>query len=124
MSAKLRILSALRDGPKATAYLCDPGVGGERFGARVAELRALGYEIETEILRPGSALYTLNETSTPSVEGTTLTPAPASSLPGAGAGVRVLVCDTRGRISRGRKPRWYYDTRTPAQLGLEMAAAA
>lgn len=60
MSAKARILAALKDGPKTTAELCQPSVGGVRFGARLMELRHdEGHTITEERLRAGSSRYTL-----------------------------------------------------------------
>lgn len=59
MNRKTRILYALRRGPQTTSALCQPDVGGVRFGARLMELRADGYTITEERLGPSSHLYTL-----------------------------------------------------------------
>lgn len=40
-----------------TAELCQPGVGGVRFGARVHELRGLGFRIDAAPVRTGSYRY-------------------------------------------------------------------
>jgi hypothetical protein len=54
-----RILAALREGPKLTAELCQPDVGGVRFGGRIKELREQGCIIEDEPVRQGSWRYRL-----------------------------------------------------------------
>lgn len=59
MTARQRVLAALQAGPQTTASLCQPDVGGVRFGGRIHELREDGYEIEERRLRVGSSLYTL-----------------------------------------------------------------
>lgn len=56
-SARQRVLDALLSGPKTTAELCHPQVGGERFGARILELRAAGHTIRSRRVREGSWLY-------------------------------------------------------------------
>ncbi|MCU1500615.1 MAG: hypothetical protein JWM47_4568 [Acidimicrobiales bacterium] len=61
-SAKQRVLDALLaagGGGQTTAQLCQPAVGGERFGARIHELRQAGHEIRERRLAPGSSLYTI-----------------------------------------------------------------
>lgn len=40
-----------------TADLCQPGVGGVRFGARIHELRGLGFRIDATPVRTGSYRY-------------------------------------------------------------------
>jgi hypothetical protein len=60
-NARTRVLRRLMQGPALTGELCNPACGGERFGARIMELRKQGYEIETEIVRVGQARYTLRE---------------------------------------------------------------
>lgn len=67
-SRKQRVLNALRTGPKTTAELCGPDVGGERFGGRLLELRAAGYVITEQRLRQGSHLYTLSGTAHQAVD--------------------------------------------------------
>ena len=42
-----------------TGDLCKPEVGGCRFGARVAELRAEGFDIHEERVRQGASRYVL-----------------------------------------------------------------
>jgi len=42
-----------------TGDLCRPEVGGCRFGARVAELRAEGFDIHEERVRQGASRYVL-----------------------------------------------------------------
>lgn len=57
-----RVLVALQNAGEqgaTTAQLCQPGVGGVRFGARIAELRAAGVAITARQLRPGSYRYRL-----------------------------------------------------------------
>jgi hypothetical protein len=56
-----RVLEYLRThgGRATTRELCQPEVGGVRFGARLAEIRAEGAVIDGKRLRPGSYLYTL-----------------------------------------------------------------
>lgn len=61
MTAKDRVLARLQQGPATTADLCAPGVGGERFGGRLKELRDEGHTIDGRCLRAGSWLYTLHE---------------------------------------------------------------
>lgn len=59
-SARQRVLTALQAAGATgctTAVLCQPEVGGERFGARVMELRAEGHKIDSRRLREGSWLY-------------------------------------------------------------------
>ena len=46
-----RVLTRLRKGPATTHDLCQPEVGGGRFGARPRELRQLGFEIDESRLR-------------------------------------------------------------------------
>ena len=61
-TARGRVLHALETAhPEGvpTAVLCQPQVGGVRFGGRIHELRQEGYQIRTRYLRPGSHLYTL-----------------------------------------------------------------
>lgn len=61
----LRVLNALLDaGDRGanTHELCQPNVGGIRFGGRIHELRDLGYVIEARPERPGSHRYTLRGT--------------------------------------------------------------
>jgi hypothetical protein len=53
----VRVLHALHNaGPRGatTHALCQPDVGGTRFGARVHELRGLGLVITVRQERPGS----------------------------------------------------------------------
>lgn len=84
MSAKARVLAALQDGPKTTAELCQPEVGGVRFGARLAELRHdEGHNITEERLRAGSSLYTLQLSPAARPGGDSLPP-PPSHPPAAG----------------------------------------
>ena len=59
MNRKTRILRELQRGPRTTAELCQPDVGGVRFGARLMELRADGYTITEERLGQSCHLYTL-----------------------------------------------------------------
>lgn len=57
-----RVLSALTAAGErglTTAQLCQPGVGGVRFGARVLELRSVGFTIAASQERPGSYRYKL-----------------------------------------------------------------
>ena len=57
-----RVLVALRnagDRGATTAQLCQPGVGGCRFGARIMELRDVGLTITAVQERPGSFRYRL-----------------------------------------------------------------
>jgi hypothetical protein len=59
---KARVLRALEragDHGLPTAVLCQPHIGGTRFGGRVHELRQEGHQIRCRYLRPGSHLYTL-----------------------------------------------------------------
>jgi hypothetical protein len=61
-TARSRVLKALEDAAPdgvPTAVLCQPRVGGVRFGGRIHELRQEGHQIRTRYLRPGSHLYTL-----------------------------------------------------------------
>ena len=58
-TAKSRVLAALQAGPQTTGMLCQPDVGGVRFGARLMELRDEGHRILERRLRAGSSLYTL-----------------------------------------------------------------
>lgn len=77
-----RVLNALRTGPKTTAQLCQPDIGGVRFGARVAELRALRYVIAEQRVRQGSSLYELHfdaERGSPGPERPVPRPAPATA---------------------------------------------
>lgn len=67
-TAKGRVLEALRAAGArgcTTAELCQPAVGGERFGARVHELRGEGYEIVERRVRAGSSLYVLGQLAAP-----------------------------------------------------------
>ena len=52
-----RVLERLKEGPATTHDLLQLGMS--RYGARLGELRRLGYKIKTKILREGSALYVL-----------------------------------------------------------------
>lgn len=57
-----RVLYALREaGQKGTTNtaLCQPDVGGSRFGARLHEMRELGLVVFTAELRPGRYRYWL-----------------------------------------------------------------
>lgn len=45
-----RVLDRLRQGPATTAQLCQPDVGGLRFGARLLELREVGFGVAEERL--------------------------------------------------------------------------
>lgn len=59
-SARQRVLHALQTAGTTgctTSQLCQPELGGERFGARVMELRAEGHKIDSRRLREGSWLY-------------------------------------------------------------------
>lgn len=61
-TAKSRVLAALKNAGRigcTTAQLCDPSVGGVRFGGRVKELRDEGHEIERFYVRSGSHRYVL-----------------------------------------------------------------
>lgn len=83
MTARDRILKALRvaGGRGATtSELCQPDVGGVRFGARIKELRDDGYAITAVLERPGSHRYTL----VPNPSGP-VAPATPASPPQAGA---------------------------------------
>lgn len=53
------VLDRLRVAPATTHDLCQPEVGGIRFGGRIKELRDLGYVIDRKRVREGSHLYTL-----------------------------------------------------------------
>lgn len=67
LSAKQRVYRALYDaGPNGctTAQLCQPGVGGVRFGARVKELRDEGNVIHSRVERAGSSRYVLDREAT------------------------------------------------------------
>lgn len=77
-SAKQRVLARLLIGPANTAELCQPDVGGIRFGARLLELRREGYEITERRLRAGSSLYTLVRDSRPAE---TAAPSPTPPVP-------------------------------------------
>ena len=54
-----RVLHLLRQGPQTTHTLCQPEAGGVRFGARLGELRELGFVVSERRLRPGSSEYRL-----------------------------------------------------------------
>ena len=57
-----RLLAALQDaGDKglSTSQLCQPALGGVRFGARVHDLRQAGYRISETRVRQGSSRYVL-----------------------------------------------------------------
>lgn len=54
-----RVLNRLRQGPATTAQLLQPEVGGCRFGARILELRELGFHIDAVRLGQSSSRYTL-----------------------------------------------------------------
>lgn len=54
-----RVLERLRFGHASTHDLCQPNIGGVRFGARLQELRDLGYVISREYVRDGSHVYRL-----------------------------------------------------------------
>lgn len=57
-----RVLVALRNAGSSgctTGQLCQPGVGGVRFGARIAELRDAGVKILVSEERVGSYRYKL-----------------------------------------------------------------
>lgn len=57
-----RVLVALRNAGApglTTAQLCQPGVGGVRFGARIMELRSVGFTVTAKQERPGSYRYRL-----------------------------------------------------------------
>ncbi|HEU4975715.1 MAG TPA: hypothetical protein VFT50_11540 [Baekduia sp.] len=61
--ATRRVLDALISaGPKGrtTAELCQPDVGGERFSARLHELRQAGWTIHGRCERQGSWRYTID----------------------------------------------------------------
>jgi hypothetical protein len=55
----LRALEAAGGRGATTHDLCQPDVGGIRFGARIKELRDEGYEIRRVEERAGSHRYTL-----------------------------------------------------------------
>lgn len=55
----LRVLNAAGTRGATTAQLCQSEIGGARFGARIRELRLLGYEIHNHRERPGSERYVL-----------------------------------------------------------------
>jgi hypothetical protein len=81
----MRVLKALTDAGEngcTTHALCQPDVGGLRFGARLGEIRAEGYTVKTKYLRPGSHLYVLNTDTAPAavavVEAGRLRPAAPS----------------------------------------------
>lgn len=62
MTARERVLHALQAAGQhgcTTAQLCQPDVGGVRFGARLAELRAEGHHITGRPVRAGSHRYVL-----------------------------------------------------------------
>jgi hypothetical protein len=61
-TARARVLDALETADirgATTAELCQPSVGGIRFGARLYELREMGYVILTRPVRRGSYRYVL-----------------------------------------------------------------
>lgn len=87
VSARQRVLRALQAAGTTgctTAHLCQPEVGGERFGARVMELRAEGHKIDSRRLREGSWLYAYvgHNGAAPAEGGTPRTPtrAPLPSI--------------------------------------------
>jgi hypothetical protein len=58
-----RVLAALQEAGKygrATNQLCQPDVGGVRFGARILDLRRAGYLIREERIRTGQSRYVLD----------------------------------------------------------------
>jgi hypothetical protein len=55
----VRALMAAGGRGATTAELCQPVVGGGRFGARIAEARARGFEIDAIAERTGSYRYYL-----------------------------------------------------------------
>lgn len=61
-----RVLDALRAAGSrgaTTHELCQPDVGGIRFGSRIGELRDAGYRIAKSYERKGSYRYVLVETT-------------------------------------------------------------
>lgn len=56
----LRVLQNVGEQGATTHYLCQPYVGGLRFGARIAELRQEGYRITSTPVRAGSYRYRLH----------------------------------------------------------------
>lgn len=66
-SARQRVFEALALAGQhgcTTGQLCQPGVGGVRFGARVKELRDEGHRITATLVRPGSHRYVLEPVAT------------------------------------------------------------
>lgn len=57
----LRVLKAAGPRGATTRELCQPQVGGVRFGARLYELRAAGLTIDSARERQGSNRYVLRE---------------------------------------------------------------
>lgn len=53
-----KVLNALKDGPKTTGELTD--LYSARYGARIKDLRDMGYLIRSEKVRQGSWRYTLD----------------------------------------------------------------
>lgn len=58
----LRALIAAGSAGATTRDLCQPDVGGVRFGGRLHELRGMGLNIETRRERQGSNRYWLRKT--------------------------------------------------------------
>lgn len=59
MTNRERCLALLQDGEWVTTATFLQGGCGSRFGARLMELRAEGYNIQSELVRPGSWRYRL-----------------------------------------------------------------
>ena len=57
-SNRERLLQLLKDGQWHDQHACT-GAGGMRYSARVKELRAQGYQIETQRLEPRRFFYRL-----------------------------------------------------------------
>lgn len=62
---RLAVLDALRSGPKTNIDLTGPHCGGQRFGARIDELRRMGFAIERETVDSTRGIYQYTLKSAP-----------------------------------------------------------
>lgn len=64
-----RVLARLLEGPATNVDLLHPAIGGNRFGARLLEIREAGVSVSCERITAGRSLYTLADDSVPHARG-------------------------------------------------------
>ncbi|MCW3039450.1 MAG: hypothetical protein JWM31_1355 [Solirubrobacterales bacterium] len=98
-SAIIAALEAAGERGCTTAELCQPDVGGVRFGGRIDELRKAGYIIRESRIRQGSHRYVLAGVEAPAPQPAEPAPTPIRSIRGRRIDQTVVVAACYGCLT-------------------------